>query len=172
MASSFIEYKSNGFWVNDGLVEAFQLLLFKEIQLQYKDRIDWLNEYKLELGMESLPLVTGGMSMKLDEMLTDEQRETIILQLVDIIRYRIFSDKKYLTGEHLNALRKIVREYLLSHKKINWSNEEFENELNNGKYNDDLPIESYQTGFDLLRKLINRELKYKPNTPITYWESH
>lgn len=172
MANSFIKYKSNGFWANDAIVEAFQLLLFKEIQMQYNDEINWLNAYKIELAMEALPLVNGGMSMKFDEVLIDEKYEIIILRLIDIIRYRIYSNAKYLTGEHLNTLRRTVREYLLLNKKIDYNNKMLEDELNNGKFNDNLPIESYQLGFNLLRRLINGEITYTADTPLTYWESH
>jgi hypothetical protein len=72
MASSFIDYKDNGFWARDGFVEAFQLLLFEEIQLVFGDSLNWLNEYKKELALQSLPLIHGGMSMRLNETLVDK----------------------------------------------------------------------------------------------------
>jgi len=82
MGSSFIDFQESGFWANDGFVEAFQLLLFEEIQLQHQNKVAWLNEYKKELALQSLPLISGGMSMYLNEALTDEERTKTILQLI------------------------------------------------------------------------------------------
>ena len=96
MASSFIDFKDNGFWARDGFVESFQLLLFEEIQLQYHDELEWLNNYKRDLALQSLPLIHGGMSMCFDETLTDNNRTTIILKLLDDIRKKIIKDNDYL----------------------------------------------------------------------------
>jgi len=118
MASSFINFKDNGFWARDGFVESFQLLLFEEIQLQYQDELQWLNDYKKDLALQSLPLISGGMSMCLDETLKDDSQTAIILKLLDDIRKKIAIDKSYLTGEHLNLLRKTVRHFLVDIKNL------------------------------------------------------
>ncbi len=168
MASSFIEFKDNGFWARDGFVESFQLLLFEEIQLQYQDQLQWLNNYKKDLALQSLPLIYGGMSMCFDETLTDNNRVTIILKLLDDIRKKIVKDNDYLTGTHLNSLRKTVRHYLVDIKEFEWDEKEIEKQLKDGGYGE-LPFEKYKRGFHLLRTLVAGKLNIKVDTEITYW---
>lgn len=170
MASSFINFKDYGFWTRDGFVEAFQLLLFEEIQSEYNNCIDWLNDYKKELAFQSLPLINGGMSMCLDETLIDENRIAVILQLIDRNMFKISADKNHLTGKHLNSLRKTVRQYLVEIKQFDWNEREIDKQIKDGAYQDELPVENYLKGFDLLRNLITGQLPYKVDTEITYWE--
>jgi len=118
MASSFIDFKGNGFWARDGFVESFQLLLFKEIQAQYNNEIEWLNDYKKNLALQSLPLIYGGMSMCLEETVTDNTRIQIIVELINAIEAKISSNDDYLTGKHLNQNRKIVRQYLVQENEF------------------------------------------------------
>ncbi len=169
MASSFINFKDNGFWAGDGFVESFQILLFEEIESQYQDKIEWLNEYKKNLALESLPLSYGGMSMCLDETLTDNGRIQTILSLIDTIKTKISSDKNYLTGEHLNDIRKIVRQYLVQIKQVEWNDIEIEKQVKNGAFGDDLPVENYEHGFELLRKLVLGQITFKADSPTDYW---
>ncbi|MES2776053.1 MAG: hypothetical protein V4722_17885 [Bacteroidota bacterium] len=168
MASSFIGFKDNGFWARDGFVESFQLLLFEEIQLQYQDQFEWLNNYKKNLALQSLPLIYGGMSMCLDETLTDSNRTAIILELLDDIGKKIVNDNEYLTGTHLNSLRKTVRNYLVDMKEFDWDEKEIEKQLKDGHYGE-LPFEKYKRGFSLLRALVVGQLNIKADTEITYW---
>ncbi len=169
MASSFVDFKDNGFWARDGFVESFQLLLFEEIQLQYQDQLHWLNNYKKDLALQSLPLIYGGMSMCFDETLTDNNRTAIILKLLDDIRKKIVKDNGYLTGEHLNLLRKTVRHYLVDINEFEWDENEIEKQLKDGGYGE-LPSKKYKRGFDLLRTLVAGQLKIKVDTEITYWD--
>ena len=169
MASSFIDFKDNGFWAKDGFVESFQLLLFEEIESQYQDKIEWLNEYKKNLALQSLPLIYGGMSMCFDETLIDKSRVQTILTLIDTIKTKISNDKNYLTGKHLNDIRKIVRQYLVRIKEFEWNDIEIEKQINDGGFGDDLPVENYDHGFDLLRKLVVGQITFKADSPIDYW---
>lgn len=57
MASSFINSKDIGYWAKDGFVEAMQLCLINEIEIQNLDSIEWCNEYKNALALESLPMI-------------------------------------------------------------------------------------------------------------------
>jgi hypothetical protein len=170
MSSSFVHFGDNGFWARDGFVEASQVLLFEEIELQYQDNLEWLNEYKKELALQSLPLISGGMSMRFDEMLTDERRIQIVLELVDRITSHISSDTNYLTGKRLNVLRKTVREYLGAIGEFEWNEKEIERQVKDGAYGDELRVNYYVRGFDLLRKLIAGQIHFKAETPITYWD--
>lgn len=170
MASSFIEFKDNGFWARDGFVESFHLLLFEEIQTQYKNEVEWLNEYKKNLALQSLPLIYGGMSMCLDETLIDNNRIQTILSLIDLIETKISGDIDYLTGKHLNQNRKIIRQYLVEANEFFWDENEIEKQCKNGAFGEDLPIESYKRGFELLKNLVAGKMNYKVDSVIDYWD--
>ena len=169
MASSFIDFKDNGFWAKDGFVESFQLLLFEEIESQYQDSVDWLNEYKKNLAIQSLPLIYGGMSMCLDETLVNDCKIQTILSLIKSINTKISSDNNYLTGKHLNDLRKIVRQYLVQIKEFDWNDIEVERQTKDGAFGNDLPVVSYVHGFDLLKKLLAGQITFNADSPIDYW---
>lgn len=170
MASSFIEFKDNGFWARDGFVESFHLLLFEEIQTQYKNEIEWLNEYKKNLALQSLPLIYGGMSMCLDGTLTNNDRIQTILSLINTIETKISRDNNYLTGKHLNDNRNIIRQYLVQENEFSWDENEIEKQCRNGAFGEDLPIESYKRGFELLKNLVAEEMNYKVDSVIDYWD--
>lgn len=168
MASSFIHFKDNGFWARDGFVESFQLLLFEEIQLQYQEQLEWLNNYKKDLALQSLPLIYGGMSMCFDETLTDEDRTSIVLKLIDDIRKKIIKGHEYLTGTHLNLLRKTVRHFLVDIREFEWDEKEIDKQLKDGGYGE-LQVEKYKRGFYLLRALVAGQLNIKADPEINYW---
>jgi hypothetical protein len=169
MSSSFITFNEYGFWAKDGFVESFQLLLFNEIQLQYQDSQLWLTNYKTELALQSLPLIYGGTSMQFDEILIDEKRKDVLVRLLDSIIFKIETNPDYLTGNYLNLQRKIVRQYLVDKKEFDWHEKEIERQLRDGAFGEQLPIEKYQRGFDLLRKLVLGQLTFKADSEITYW---
>lgn len=170
MASSFIGFNDNGFWAGDGFVEASQLLLFEEINNQYRDTIEWLNIYKKEIALQSLPLMVGAMSMCLDETLIDQSRKEILLELINKIKNRIASDENYLTGKHLNELRRNVIQFLVAEKAFEWDEKEIEKQIKNSVYRDELPKKNYIRGFELLEQLISGQINFKPDTPVTYWQ--
>lgn len=170
MGSSFIEFKDNGFWARDGFVEAFQLLLIEEIQLQSLDKQQWMADYLYELGMQSLPLITGGMSMRFNETLTDKGRVKTILGLIESIINKIEMDTDYLTTKHLNSLREKARRMLADNKMLDWGEKQILKNLNEKAYRENLPVNNYLNGFILLMKLLKEELKYKADTKVDYWE--
>lgn len=170
MGSSFITFREYGFWARDGFIEAYQLLLFEKAQLHQDDDLKWLIDYKGELALESLPLIPGGMSMRLTETLTDESRKLVIIKLINEVIYKITTDPAYLTAEHLNSLRSTIRHYLVSIKEIDWSERAIEKDAKDGAYQGELSKKNYLKAFDLLRKLIGGKLPYKADTAITYWE--
>lgn len=171
MASSFIDFKDNGFWARDGFVESSQLLLFEEISNQYDDKIEWLNSYKKEIALESLPLISGGMSMCLDDTLIDESRREIIIKLIDNITLKISSEESYLTNQHLMSLRRTVRQFLVALKEVDWDETQIEKQVKDGAWVDPLPKHYYIQGLNLLKKLIIGQIAFKADTPITYWDN-
>jgi hypothetical protein len=169
MASSFINFNENGFWGKDAFVESFQLLLFEEIVDQYGSTIDWLNSYRREIALQSLPLIYGGMSMCLDDTLINQSRKEIFLNLIEIIKNKIVSDEQYLTGKHLNGLRRDIRLFLISERDLKWDEKEVEKQVKDGAFGDELPKANYLHGFELLCQLIKGYISYKADSPIDYW---
>lgn len=108
--------------------------------------------------------------MLLDETLIDDTRSEVILQLLENIQTKISTDNNYLTGKHLNGLRKTVRQYLVGINEINMSENEIEKDIFDGCYEDELPVKNYQRGFDLLRSLIKGHLTYNAGSEINYWD--
>lgn len=170
MASSFVEFNHKGFWAKDGFIEAFMLLLFEEIQVKYQGQSDWLNWYKKELALQSLPIIYGGMSMRLDETIITNDRREVILQLIENIQAKINTDSGYISGDHLNASRKTIRQYLIEIKEFSWTEKEIEAQVKDGTYGKEVPLEYYKRGFDLLRALVAGELAFEVDTEITYWK--
>ena len=123
MASSFIDIKDMGFWARDGFVEAMQLCLINEIENQKLGSIEWINEYKCGLALQSLPMIYGGMSMLLEEFLTTDERKTLILKLIDIIIEKIDSTDDYITGSNLHELRKRAMTILSETGKMKFENQ-------------------------------------------------
>jgi hypothetical protein len=167
MASSFIAFNGNGFWAKDGFIEAFQLLLFESIESEYRDRIEWLNEYKKNLAIESLHFAYGAMSMQFDEMLTDHHKVAQILALIKNIKIRISKDSNYLTGAHLNALVRTTHEFAVQIKEVSWDKNELEKFISDSEFGDDLPVKLYEHGFGLLARLLQGET-FKIG--VDYWE--
>ena len=135
MASSFIDINDYGFWARDGFVEAMQLCLINEIENQKLDSIDWINQYKSELALQSLPVIYGGMSMELEEFLTTDERKVQILKLIDIIIDKIDSTDNYITGNNFYELRKRAMTILSETGKMEFKNQaEFERIVNDSKW--------------------------------------
>ncbi len=174
MASSFVDINDNGFWVKDGFVEAMQLCLINEIENQQLDSIEWINEYKSELALQSLPLFYGGMSMLLEEFIITDERKTQIVKLIDTIIDKIDLTDNYITGNNLHELRKRAMKILSETGKIEFKNQkEFEHTVDNSRWNELNEIanvnDRYQHSFKLLKLLINGEMNSTASSPKNYW---
>ncbi|WP_167342041.1 hypothetical protein [Nonlabens sp. SY33080] len=174
MASSFVDINGIGFWARDGFVEAMQLCLINEIENQKLDSIEWINEYKCELALQSLPMIYGGMSMLLEEFLTTDERKSQILKLIDLIIDKIDSSDDYITGSNLHQLRKRAMTILSETEKMEFENQkEFEKTVNDSRWNESNGIsevkDRYQHSFKLLKSLIKGELNTTASSPENYW---
>lgn len=174
MASSFIDINDYGFWAKDGFVEAMQLCLINEIENQKLDSIDWINEYKNELALQSLPMIYGGMSMELEDFLTTNERKALIVKLIDTIIEKIDLIDNYITGTNLHELRKRAMTILSETGKLEFKNQkEFDKTVNDSRWNESDGIaevkDRYQHSFKLLKNLINDEIKTTASSPIDYW---
>jgi hypothetical protein len=174
MASSFINIKDIGYWAKDGFVEAMQLCLINEIEIQTLDSIEWLNEYKNDLALESLPMIYGGMSMSLNEFINTDERKAILIELINVITKKIDEIDNYLTGPNLHEMRKRAMEILLDTNMLEFKNQEdFERTVNDSGWNISLGSKDvkdrYQHSFKLLKMLINGEMNSTASSPETYW---
>ncbi len=174
MSSSFIDINDVGFWARDGFVEAMQLCLINEIENQKLDTIEWINNYKTELAMQSLPIICGGMSMLLEEFLTTNERKSQIVKLIDKIIDIIDSTNDYITGSNLLSMRNRAMTILLETDQITVKNqEEFDQIVNSSFWHVSDSLEKYkdryQHSFKLLKRLINGELNTTSSSPENYW---
>ncbi|MBF4515964.1 hypothetical protein IRZ71_06405 [Flavobacterium sp. ANB] len=174
MASSFVNIKENGFWAKHGFVEAMQLCLINEIETQKLDSIEWINEFKYELAIQSLPLIYGGMSMELEEFIITDERKAQIIELIDIIIEKIESTDKYITGSNLHEMRRRAMNIIFENGKLEFTDsKEFEKTVNSSGWESSSGIEKvkdrYQHSFKLLKMLVNGEMNTTASSPETYW---
>lgn len=52
-----------------------QICLISEIETQKLDLIERINQFKIELAIQSFSLIFGGMSMELEEFITTDERK-------------------------------------------------------------------------------------------------
>ncbi|WP_281231773.1 hypothetical protein [Flavobacterium gelatinilyticum] len=174
MASSFVNFKNNGFWAKDGFVEAMQLCLINEIETQNLDSTEWVNEFKIQLAIQSFPMIFGGMSMELNEFITTDERKAQIINLIDVIIEKIALKEDYLTGSNLHELRRRAMQILSETKEMEFENsEEFEKAVNSSGWALSQGIaeikDRYQHSFRLLKMLINNEMTTIEASTINYW---
>ncbi|WP_405376591.1 hypothetical protein [Nonlabens sp. Asnod3-A02] len=174
MASSFIDINDIGFWAKDGFVEAMQLCLINEIENRNLDSIEWINEFKSELALQALPMIYGGMSMRLNEFLDTDERKTQIVEMLDEIIIKIDSSNSYITGSNMHEMRKRAMTILSETGKTEFKDEkEFEKTVNDSRWNESNGIsdvkDRYQHSFVLLKRLINGEMSSTASSKIDYW---
>lgn len=173
MASSFINIKDIGFWARDGFVEAMQLCLINEIEIKKLDSLEWVNEFKNELALQSLPMIYGGMSMGLEEFITTYERKAQLIELIDSIIEKIDTTNNYITGSNLHEMRKRALTIFSATGGEFKNQEEFEKTVNDSGWNLSNGIsevkDRYQHSFKLLRKLINGDLHTTASSPENYW---
>lgn len=158
MSNSFISFKGNGFHVQDNLVEGMLLLLFEEIDQVYRNTSPWLNEYKKLLAMESLPLAYGNISMRFNEIVTDEARKNILLHITDNLHRKITDTPDFLNGMRLNALRRTVRYFLVDTGEFLWPYHEIERQIEEMPFPEKLSAADYLQKLELVKKLLSGEL--------------
>lgn len=168
MSSSFIEYNNSGFWANDGFVEAAILLLFEETKIADDFDLEWLKLYRKTLALESLPLIYGGMSLRFDEFITTEFYMKRVLTFIENIIER-FQNPNYLTGMHLNFLKREALVFLVEIGEFNWNDNEINRRQKDGFFMEDIDQNYYLHGFVLIRKLLLGQIFFKPDSPISYW---
>ncbi|EDP96421.1 hypothetical protein U8527_09930 [Kordia algicida OT-1] len=175
MASSFIEHKNYGFWASDGFVEAMQICLIDEIEATSFDSKSWIIQYKDELALQSIPLVYGGMSMSLDRFLINDERKKIVIDLIDKIIQKINSDETYLNNENLRRMRKNAMLILYKQGNTFQDESEIDEDVKNSRWRgNDSDGNQFKdrciNAFQLLKKLINEELKTDAGSPESYWD--
>ena len=175
MASSFIEFKNYGFWARDGFVEAMQNCLIDEIEQSKFDSDSWVIKYKEELALQSLPLIYGGMSMSLDEFLTDSDRIQTIIGLIKNIIKKIESKENYISNQNLREMRRNAMIILLKSGDAFKNESEIEEDVLNSRWrgNDNCVSQykdRYMNSFLLLKNLILEKLKTDASSAEDYWD--
>ena len=122
MANSFISINENGFWAYDNLIEGMQLLLIEEMSNSEYEIFDWVNEYRIQLTIQSLPIIFGGMSMEFDKYLIDKERREIVLFAIDSITKELKNPETLLTEKQMFQLREKAVHELANSEKGNFKN--------------------------------------------------
>lgn len=82
MASSFIEFQQNGFWIRDGILEPAASYLYLTI-VHYEPKEDWLLAMGERIKLNSWGYFNGFMNLHFDEYLRDQYRRDLFIGLID-----------------------------------------------------------------------------------------
>src|SRR5690349_2414623 len=77
MASSFIDFKSHGFWINDSLLEISLSYILHSSRAELESA--GMDELIKKMELSSLGYFPGFISLHLDEHLTDDSRQHIFV---------------------------------------------------------------------------------------------
>ncbi|NOQ75495.1 MAG: hypothetical protein GQ574_26030 [Crocinitomix sp.] len=174
MASSFIEIDEIGFWANDAFVEAVQLTLIDEIEHSQFNSVKWITEYKVQLALQSIPMIYGGMSLMLEEYLVDDSRKAIVIGFCESIIDKIVSAETYFTGLQLHEFRKRAMRILQENGELNFKSEiEFNRAVDSSSWNQSSLMHTvkhrYVQAFELVISLIKGEMNTTASSPEDYW---
>lgn len=107
MASSFIEYHKNGFWIRDGILEPAASYLYITI-LDHRPEEGWLTEMGTHIKHNSWGYFNGFMQLGFDKFLTDTERCSTFVHIIDTSIALLQQKKEALDlvqdiGMHLDA---------------------------------------------------------------------
>ncbi|MDB5120066.1 MAG: hypothetical protein JWN56_1284 [Sphingobacteriales bacterium] len=155
-SESLLEFKKQKFWVNDGYLIVFNLLLFEEIHLKYKNSIKELTKLKNHLADDALYMVVIEWitSITYDEFIVSDEVSRILIDLIDDIIFNVSTQSNYITRDKLNYLCNTARDYLHS---INKNSEQFPENIDVG-YGDGLPIKNYLYAFNVIKLFLQEKL--------------
>lgn len=107
MASSFIEYHKNGFWIRDGILEPVASYLYITI-LDHRPEEGWLTEMGIHIKHNSWGYFNGFMQLGFGKFLTDTERCSTFVHIIDTAIARVQQKEEALDlvqdiGVHLDA---------------------------------------------------------------------
>ena len=83
MGTSFVAYKTHGFWSWDGYLEHLLFLLAEAIGPQPEE--PWLNEVRDHWREQASGVFTAWIHPRLNEFVTSEERRNVILGLIEVV---------------------------------------------------------------------------------------
>ncbi len=101
MASSYIQYKGNGFWTYDNPICVIAAYLYLEI-MKIESMPRWLEEYGSDLRDNSYGYFVGFTSLRLDAFIVDDDRLAIILRAVEQVKNQIQHEDSIIALDRLN----------------------------------------------------------------------
>lgn len=103
MATSFIEYNSNGFWSNDSFTE-ISVEYLGEIITKDKSIEKWLDTYyKEKLVLVSKGYFPGFINIGFDTYLTSEEKVSKFISIIDEAITFVINKGTVITKEELNS---------------------------------------------------------------------
>ncbi|GAA3952486.1 hypothetical protein GO495_21590 [Chitinophaga oryziterrae] len=103
MSTSFVDYKENGFWIDDDIL-AITLAYIYKILLDSKDKSNWMIEMQELFKENGKGLFRGFTHLQLNDFLINEERETIFYEIIKETRNLIISKGDIIDVEELNNL--------------------------------------------------------------------
>jgi hypothetical protein len=85
MATSFVEYKNQGFWANDDFICVTAAFIYVSI-IHQDQKPNWLVEYGEELKENSYGYFVGFTSLCLDDYIIHDNRKAILLNIINEIQ--------------------------------------------------------------------------------------
>lgn len=103
MATSFIEYRSKGFWCDDAVLEAW--LSFAVLELRSRIREDaWEQALSSEWAFYTKAGIVGAIDLQLDHFLASDEQERRLFALIDAVESRLTQLGDRLPLDLLNPL--------------------------------------------------------------------
>jgi hypothetical protein len=101
MATTFVEFKNYGFWAHDSFLEGLLYLIVKELKASPLDE-DWKYNIIDKWNYAYLSGFSGSIPIELEENLTDKEKLTLMVEILQTILEKIESDPLYLSAEEMN----------------------------------------------------------------------
>lgn len=103
MGSTYVEFRGRGFEASDATLEIWLLLLVEEID-SLPSRPRWLQDVREEWYIQATEVFGFGVMPGLDEVVTNEERRDVILDLSSRAMKRLRTYGRVISKDELNAI--------------------------------------------------------------------
>ena len=147
MATSFVNYKENGFWANDQLLIIVAHYLYKDYDNK-NDLENWEQDFMGVIKDNADGYFVGFMDFDFDLFLINQNRITSFLNIIKQTKIHINSKGSYISSKELNLIN------VIEDVKILWT--------------DDIECNRIIKLLDYIEYLVQGELKIKSSDNIDY----
>jgi hypothetical protein len=101
MSTSFIDYKENGFWIDDDILAITVGFIYKTLS-EEKDKSEWMVEMQESFRQNGQGFFRGFADLELDNFLINDERKEKIHQIIEDTRILIVNKGDIIDVEELN----------------------------------------------------------------------